>query len=238
MSSSDPMRRSLLALASILTLAAGLDGCATKRDAILADQPPAVTPTEQYALKVTTAPEQIAIGLHAEGLSPNQQSALAQFVSEWRDNGGGDVVVRTPSDAPAILLTKKIADQISAYLQHLGVPSDHVQASAYVAGPDATQAPVLVSYDRFEATGPRCANRWDSLMAHFDNQAYAAFGCSVTANMGAQIANPRDLIAPAVVTPADNSRRAVVLGKYRNGLVTSTTSDDQASGKVSAATSQ
>ena len=55
----------------------------------------------------------------------------------------------------------------------------------------------------------------------------------MTANIAAQIANPRDLIAPAVMTPGDNGRRAVVLDKYRKGDITSSAKDDQADGKTS-----
>jgi type IV pilus biogenesis protein CpaD/CtpE len=38
---------------------------------------------------------------------------------------------------------------------------------------------------------------------------------------------------PTAEDPADNSRRLIVLGKYRQGGITSTTQDSQASGKSS-----
>jgi pilus assembly protein CpaD len=104
--------------------------------------------------------------------------------------------------------------------------------AGYSAGGPVT--PVLVSYGRFVAIGPNCSHRWDNQLGNFDNQPSAQFGCAVTADIGVQIANPRDLISPAEMTPADNTRREYVLDKYRQGQTTSTSADDQASGHVSA----
>jgi len=49
------------------------------------------------------------------------------------------------------------------------------------------------------------------------------------------VADPRDLLAPAPDDPSDAARRAIVLGKYRAGEVTSTPRDEQAAGAVSKA---
>ncbi|HEY2743800.1 MAG TPA: CpaD family pilus assembly lipoprotein [Polyangia bacterium] len=51
--------------------------------------------------------------------------------------------------------------------------------------------------------------------------------------MAAQIANPRDLIAPRDMTPADATRRSVVLDKYRKGESTATASPEANKGKIS-----
>jgi pilus assembly protein CpaD len=232
---SDPMPRRLTS-ALVLTLgAAVLGGCSfgTPSKQILADQAPALTPTEQYGIKVTTAPEQIAIGLHADGLSANQQAALGQFVNGWREDGGGDVIVRAPSDGADPHLARAVADAVQAYIAHLGVPAERLQVAGYAAG-GAKDAPVVASYERYVAQGPTdCAHRWDNQLANGSNAPSAHFGCAVTANIAAQIANPRDLLAPAVMTPSDNGRREVVMGKYREGAVTSSAQDAQASGKVS-----
>ena len=87
----------------------------------------------------------------------------------------------------------------------------------------------------YQAHGSDCAKTWDNLTSTGTNQASRHFGCTVTANFAAQIANPKDLLAPAQMTAADNTRRAVVLGKYRKGETTSSAKDSQASGTVSSA---
>ena len=113
----------------------------------------------------------------------------------------------------------------------LGVPAELIQTAAYAA--PGGEGPVLIAYQRFQAEGPDCSTPWDDLTATGKNVPYAHFGCAVTANIAAEVANPRDFLAPAVETPADDNRRETVLGKYRRGDMTSSAKDDQANGKVS-----
>ena len=215
--------------AAILTGAAALAGCTADTN----PQTLALTPTEHFGITVTSRPEQIAIGLHRSGLTATQKAALGQFVSQWRDDGGGVVSVRTPVDGGDPAMARRMQDEASAYLIQLGVPRERVQVSGYASN-RAPGAPLLASYERFEAQGPNCSSGWADLTATGHNSTFGHFGCAVTANIAAQIANPRDLIAPAVMTPGDNVRRAQVLDKYRKGEVTSSAKDDQADGKTSA----
>ncbi len=227
MSCNKAMTRSA-GLAAIMAAAAVLAGCAADTN----PQTLALTPTEHYGLTVSSHPEQIAIGLHQSGLSNTQKAALGQFVSQWRDDGGGLVSVRAPFDCADPAMARRMADEASAYLIQLGIPRERLQVSGY-ASKRAPGAPILASYDHFEAQGPNCSSGWADLTSTGHNSTFGHFGCAVTANIAAQIANPRDLIAPAVMTPGDNVRRAMVLDKYRRGEVTSSAKDDQADGKTS-----
>jgi pilus assembly protein CpaD len=51
--------------------------------------------------------------------------------------------------------------------------------------------------------------------------------------MAEQVADPRDLAAPAASQGSDALRRQYQLDKYRQGQVTSSSKDSQASGQVS-----
>jgi pilus assembly protein CpaD len=64
---------------------------------------------------------------------------------------------------------------------------------------------------------PQCGTQWGSLTRTGDNQSAANFGCAVTANLAAQIADPRDIVSPRAMTPADAQRRAVVFDQYVKG---------------------
>ncbi len=214
-------------LAAAALAGAVLAGCASKPEG-----PVALTPNEHFGVQVTSHPEQIALGLHKDGLSANQKAALSQFVSQWREDGGGVVTLRIPVDGADVATATHVQQEARAYIVHLGVPSERLQTAGYASN-RAPGAPLLASYDRFEAVGPNCSSGWTDLAKDYANRAYEHFGCSVTANFAAQVANARDFLAPAVETPADNPRRQVVLGKYRQGLTTSTAKDDQADGKVS-----
>ena len=219
---------SALAAAGLLTLQA----CAGAPNSEQIKRAESVLPTEQFGITVSNAPEQIAIGLHASGLSANHEAALGVLVARWRADGGGPVTLRAPLSGN-VALVHRMQEAAAAALARLGVPRERLSLLGYAAAPTVEAAPLLISYERFEAQGPNCSGGWRNLTSTDSNTPYDHFGCSVTANISAQVANPRDFLAPAVETPADDSRREVILGKYRLGLATSSVKDDQASGKVS-----
>jgi len=194
-------------LAALLALA----GCSTG-----ATGPQPITPTEQFAIEVRQTPEELAIVPSAQGLSMQQASALQAFASRWRDGGGDPVTVRTPSGGDPRVATAA-AEATASALADFGVPPEMIRIESYDARGAGPHAPVLVGFNRYQAVGPRCAERWTHVDATFEARTSGAFGCATTANFAAQIANPRDLLAPAGETPADAARRQVALGRYRAG---------------------
>jgi pilus assembly protein CpaD len=189
-----------------------------------------ITPTEQYAIQVRQTADQLALAPHAEGLSANQLEAVAAFVARWTANGRADIAIRTPADADPQVAGRMVAD-LSAALQARGVPARQLRPGPYDAG--APGGPILASFLRHEAMIPNCETGWDNLTSTGSNRPSTHFGCAVTGNLAAMIADPRDLIAPAAGQPADATRRQQVLDRYRVGDVTSSERDSQASGTVS-----
>lgn len=232
----EAFRRGALCTAAAFALAAGLAACASQPRPIAAREPDPVTPTQQYHAEVARAPEQIAIAPHREGLSSNQQAALAEFVSHWRDNGGGDITVRAPNGGD-LGISRFTADAMMSFMRRLGVPPDRLRLVGYEPL-HSERPPVVADFARYTVAVPDCSRTWSDLTATGSNKAYSAFGCAVTADAAIQVADPRDLVAPETADAADNSRREVVLGKYRQGQLTSSAKDDQASGQVSQAQSQ
>ncbi|HJV43644.1 CpaD family pilus assembly lipoprotein [Caulobacter sp.] len=214
----------LAGLAAMASLAA----CAStpaSRDAATA---PTETQVWAERVKVTPAPDEIVLAVHATGVSANQGAALEALVGRWLQAEARELVVTAPSGAGAM------AVQVRERLILLGAPAARVRVVG--ADPAAPQdAVVRVGFVRYEAEPPKCGQSWESLTATRDNKAYENFGCAVAANMAAQVADPEDLVRPRDMTPADADRRGVVLGKYRRGEVTSTTRDEQASGAISKA---
>ncbi len=203
---------------------------------VSAPQPSVPLPTEHFQATVEEVPDQVALGVHAEGVSAHQQAALSDFVARWREAGGGSIVIRTPADAGEAEQAKSMGYAVQSQLQALGVPSERIELAAYQAGDP--RGPVLASFKRLEAQGPDCSGGWDNLTSTMSNEPYKHFGCALVANFAAQIADPRDLVSPPSLAPADNSRRQVVLSKYREGKVTASDKDTQASGAVSTAVQQ
>lgn len=218
---------------TVLSLLAGLSACASAR---VPDQVVnARTPTQQFAPGVTSRPEEIKLAVHAQGLSANQAAALGAFADAWRDDAGGAIRIQAPSDTgPAGAAAYRTAEGARSVLSAHGVPDGLIELASYdPAG--VADAPVVVGYLLSQVTLPRCGERWTNLASTRTNSVQPNFGCSVTANMAAQIANPADLSGPRAMDPADAGRRATVLEKYRAGEVTSTAVDEKSNGAVSQA---
>jgi len=112
------------------------------------------------------------------------------------------------------------------------VPEVRVRRVGY-APEAASAAPIVVAYQTYRAMIPRCGLEWENLSTNSQNRPMQNFGCAVSANMAAQIANPADLAAPRTLDPTDAGRRTTVIDKYRQGQGTAGEADRSASGTLS-----
>lgn len=199
---------SLAALAALVTLSA----CASAGG----DGPAPLTPSQRFSLMVEPGMERIALAVHDTGMSAGQDAALRDLAGAFAASGASSLIVQAPSgdDPVAGGFAYAVADRLNS----LGY-SGRVQVVGYQA-PDP-RAPVLVGYEILTAAVPQCGTRWGDLTHSGRNEVSSNFGCAVTANLAAQIANPRDIVAPRDMPPVDSGRRAVVLDKYRTGEATS-----------------
>ncbi len=221
-----------LALVGGLCGAALLAACST-RPMVEGSVIHAPMPLDQYAVGLHEAPDQVALSVHGEGVSAAQRQALAAFAERWRAAGSGWITVQTPSDCGDAGVNKAYAEAAISTLGVLGVPYEHVRMIGYAAGPGARPV-VLASFAHTVAEAPDCRDvPWENLTATKDNRPYHRFGCTLAANLAAQIADPNDLRGDTPMAPGDNTRRMVVLDKYRLGKITSSDKDEQASGSVS-----
>lgn len=175
-----------------------------------------LTPTQRFSLQVEPGVERIALAVHDQGLSANQQNALIDLANRFGQEGATGIRIEAPSGQDVV--ANDLAWRIKGVLEQVGVPAHQVQVVGYNA-PDP-RAPVLVGYETLRARVSQCGLEWGSLSRTANNQSSANFGCAVTANLAAQIANPRDIVAPRTMTPADAGRRSVVFDNYRKGQVT------------------
>lgn len=220
------LTRPILAIAALATLSACASAKAPDR------MVEAKTPTEHYQAKAVAAPQEVRLAVHAQGLSGPQADALAQFAQDWMDAEGGTITLRAPTGGPDAGAAFRTVEGARSFLIDQGVPADRL----IVAGYDARGAPggvLHISYDAYRAVVPACGKTWINVAHSLTNDVQPNFGCAVTANMAAQIANPADLVRPQRSTPPDAARRATVLEKYRKGQVTASDKDDQAKGVVS-----
>jgi len=200
----------------------------------------ALTPTEQWANKVSidAHPEELLLAVHPDGLSLNQADALQTFVQHWASDEAGTIRVRTPQARGLPPQAGADADRMALatrdFLVAQGAPAHRIEIAAYDST-GAASAPVVVAYDRYQATTPVCGENIENLTRTMMNRPMTNFGCAVNSNLAAQVANPEDLLRARGVEPVDAGRRGVVLGKYRNGELTASPREEQAVGTVSKA---
>ncbi len=228
--------RAPLWLAGLGLLALGACATGPHKDKAAADPPP-ITPTERYAIQVDPSPIELKLGVHDDGISASQADALRDFVGRWMQTDRAPITIKAPEHGPAQAAVYRTATAARDFMIGQGVDPAAVRIVGYEAG-DERAAPVVVGFVRYEARRLQCGHAWENIANVYENREYAEFGCAVTANIAAQIAEPADLLHPREAAPPDAQRREVVLDKYRQGTTTSTTKDNQANGAVSSTGSQ
>lgn len=224
--------RSPVTVATVLAavLAAGLvvTGCATVGGGNAAVP---LTPISRYSLQVEPGLDRIALAVHEAGLSGTQRAALHALAGRFNAAGADHIRIEAPSgDDP---VAGEAAWGARAALEQAGVPTERIRVAAYAA-PDP-RAPVLAGFETFRAHVPDCAGRHGDMGGRMSNQSSIGLGCAITANMAAQIADPRDIVAPRAMTPSDSGRAAVIFDNYRSGQPTSAPQDSLVAGRIARA---
>jgi pilus assembly protein CpaD len=216
-------------VAALATLAA----CASAGDRESATAAQPALPTERYSIDVGRGPEVLRLSAHADGLSQNQQSALRVVAGRWVDGDHGDLSIKTPANPADPGGAFRTAKEASRYLVSQGVDESRIHAGEYAS--DDPKAPIVISFSRYEATGPKCGRAWSNIAVDHSDEPYPEFGCSITANVAAQVADSEDLIHPRAEDPSDAGRRDSVIGTYRQGGDPSSAVNSQANGGLTSA---
>lgn len=222
-----PVKRALVPAAFAFAAGLTLSGCAASMSG--ADAP--ITPLSRYALQVEPGLDRIALAVHDQGLSANQHAALRGLAARYGASGAAHVRIESPAGDDPVAVQQAYA--VRAVLQSAGIPEDRIQMAAYAA-PDP-RAPVLAGFEIFRAAIPNCSLEARNMGTRVSNQSSGGFGCAITANMAAQIADPRDILGARPMTPADSGRAAVVFDNYRRGQVSSTPQEALVDGRISGA---
>ncbi len=216
---------------AIFALALGLGAAGCSSSMVGSDPLAPMTPLSRFSLQVEPGIDRIALAVHDQGLSANQRDAIGQLAARYTVSGYGAVTVEAPAgeDPAAVQQTYAVRNA----LQAAGIPADRIQIAAYNA-PDP-RAPVLAGFETVRAATPNCSLQAGDLGTRYSNQSSHGFGCAITANMAAQIADPRDILRARAMTPADSGRAAVVFDNYRKGQASSTPQEFLVNGQISRA---
>lgn len=191
--------------------------------------PPVSSAADRHRIEVTQTAERIEIPV-ANGdvaLSAEARSTLRTFAGNYLRYGHGALVLSSPSGGANSDSASVLAHETRMALVDSGVSYAAVAGSTYDGS--GAEAPIIVSFARFEAQAPECAPLWEQDLAHqSNNQPWASFGCATQANLAALVEDPADLLRPRNMDPRDGDRRDTVMDAYRAGEQThATRSDDE-----------
>lgn len=222
-----PVKRAITSAIFVLAAAAAASGCASMTGGVVAP----VTPLSRYSMQVEPGLDRIALAVHEQGLSSNQHAALRDLAARYGASGAGAIRIESPAGDDPVAIEQAYA--MRAALQSAGVPGESILMAAYAA-PDP-RAPVLAGFETVRARIPDCSAERRDLGVRFSNQSSGGFGCAITANMAAQLADPRDILGARPMTPADSGRAAVVFDNYRKGEASSTPQEPLVAGQIARA---
>ncbi|MEZ5994818.1 MAG: CpaD family pilus assembly protein [Hyphomonadaceae bacterium] len=183
--------------------------------------PPLAGAVDRYQPTAEAAIQRIEITVDPgqTELARADRARLQSFANDYLRYGHGALVLETPSGGPNSEAASVVAADTRRALVDAGVSYAAIAGSTRPASGDA--APILVSFDRFEARAQECAPLWTQDLGHqSNNQAWESFGCATNANLAALVEDPADLLHPRDETPRDSGRRDTVMGAYRQGDAT------------------
>jgi pilus assembly protein CpaD len=192
---------------------------------------------DQHRIEVTQATARMEISVDRANavLTAKAKDDLSTFASAYLRAGHGALILSTPSGSANADAASAVAGQARIALVTAGVSYAAVAGSTYDANGQA-DAPVIVTFARFEAQAPQCAPIYTQDLAHqMDNQPWESFGCAMQANLAAMVEDPNDLLQPRDMDPRDSGRRDTVMGHYRAGEVTHATRDPDERVSISSA---
>jgi pilus assembly protein CpaD len=189
----------------------------------------------QIVAEETTAELKIDTVVAGETLGAFERDAVKSFATAYQQEGHGAVIISRPSNGPDDISAIRAAADARAVMLAEGVDAGAIAEGTY-DGTGARSTPLIISYRTYNTTVPNCPDmsHWD-FSDTYSNAALPSFGCAVSVNLAAMIANPSDLVGAQPMDPADTARRSVVLTKYRAGEKTGAERNTDASGSISSA---
>ncbi len=149
------------------------------------------------------------------GLMPDDSARFSVFVADYLSSGNGAISISAPPGPGANAAIGYFGERLATY----GVPRDRILVGTHEGGNDGR---VELGFMTYKARVEGCAeNDWSTNWGDTaDNKPPPSFGCATQKNIAAMVADPRDLIEPRTMDPADATRRNTVLGHYEKGEIT------------------
>ena len=217
-----PRMTRIVAPLAVLAMTAALSGCVgTTYDVTGATLgPDDYRATHPILIDQRLATLDLPVGTDVPNLAPRMVGNITGFAQKYRSSGSTSMAIVVPKYSPNARVAEGIARQAAKALVAAGVPRRQIDVRTYPAGAEEVGAPVRLAYARIAAHVDGCG-QWpaedQTFWMKMENRSYYNFGCATQQNLAATTANPLDLLYPRGMTPADATRRMVVLDNYQQG---------------------
>lgn len=187
---------------------------------------------------ISVEPQMTTIGVRIDPglqrLDPADVARVEAFADHWKERGQGAMTVSAPQGSPNQRAGEAALMQTVSILKRAGVPEHMIARTGYPASTAPGEPPVTMSFMSLTAVATDCSTLgWpDNLASSSKNVPWTNFGCATQSNFAAMVSNPRDLMEPQPMAPADATRRGKVIEAYRDGKTTQTKRSKDESGKV------
>ncbi|HEY0301152.1 MAG TPA: CpaD family pilus assembly protein [Rhizomicrobium sp.] len=187
-------------------------------------------PVANHPIQVQPSFHKLALPFSAPdaGLMPDDAMHFDAFVADYMQHGNGAISISAPAGRDASAAIAYFGERLA----NAGIPRERILVGTRDAA--SGDAKVELGYIAYQATTAPCGNWATNAGYTASNRSSPNFGCAVQANIAAQVADPRDLIAPQPLGAGDAARRATVYDNYRNGKPTGAEHSTEQSGAVSA----
>ena len=165
----------------------------------------------------------------ADGMNAEDAAKFDAFVADYRVHGNGSLGISVPNGPASRAAITYFGERAAA----TGISRDKILVSTRDAANG--DARVDVSYIAYSAHTEACGDWSENESYTLDKRTPKRFGCSVQQNIAAMVADPRDLLGPGAMGPADTTRRANVMDHYEKGEITQATKHSADSGSEQSA---
>lgn len=199
------------ALALLLGVSAGLTACTEWKN----DGSATVDWERTHKIDVVGRYITTPIEVPADGsaLAPKEVAKLNRLVADFVRSGGNAIEIAVPRGTAGKDRAHARANLVRQHiLRRQALPREIQTRISDVAG----DGPVVVSYERFTATPPKCRSVSENMAFNPRNLGAESFGCVRQHNLSQMISNPADLVRMQEESPADATRSSRAVDRYRN----------------------
>lgn len=143
-------------------------------------------------------------------MSDSERSRLERFISDIDPTYGDVVTIEIDSSDQAHW------DVVAGELKNLGL---RINTAATNTGGKPAEGAARVVIARHIVNPPRCPDWRKPAYPDYKNTASSNFGCATATNLGAMIANPRDLVEGQEFSGPDAERASLAVRNYQQNKV-------------------